>query len=46
MKRIAFIFGIMLVGVIALLESSVKQKKRSDYIPDTEPEYDEVWWDN
>ena len=44
MKRVALIFGIMLVGIIALLESAGKHKRRMSYIPDRESEYDDVWW--
>lgn len=46
MKRIVFIFGIMLVGAVVLLESSGKRKKQLNFIPETELEYDDVWWDN
>ena len=46
MKRIAFILGIMFVGIIALLENSSKQKRRMNYMPQSEQEYDDVWWDN
>ena len=44
MKRIAFILAIMFVGIIALLESSSKHKRRMNYMPDRESEYDDVWW--
>ncbi|MEO6327910.1 MAG: hypothetical protein ABIO55_03220 [Ginsengibacter sp.] len=45
MKRIVVILGIMFVGIIALLETSSKQKKRTASVQELEMEYDEVWWD-
>lgn len=45
MKKIALIFGIMIVGVIVLLETSTSHKKKIA-IPESELEYDDVWWGN
>ncbi|MEO6454539.1 MAG: hypothetical protein ABIN97_10720 [Ginsengibacter sp.] len=46
MKRIVIILGIMLVGIIALLENSGKHKRRISLLQDKEADYDDVWWDN
>jgi len=46
MKRILIVLGIMIVGIIALLEKSGKQKRKLQYNGDNAIEYDEVWWDN
>jgi hypothetical protein len=46
MKRVLFIIGIMFISLIALLETSGKNKKRMNFTRDATLEYDDVWWDN
>ena len=45
MIRITFIIGIMLVGIIALIESSGKHNRRVNYMNGKELE-DDVWLGN
>jgi hypothetical protein len=45
MKKIAFLLGIMFVGIIILLESSGKHKRIADYVRNTERD-DDVWLGN
>lgn len=46
MKRIEFIIGMVVVGMVVFLEISAKRKKEKYNIPYNRLKHEDVWWGN
>ena len=46
MKRIEFITGVVIVGIIVFLEISAKRKKDKNNILYSRLKHEDVWWGN